>query len=76
MNCKNCGESLNHGDIFCGNCGMKVETVIENNKTESISNINVVNQSEGNLTNEVQLNNNVEQQINTNEKLQKPKKIN
>ena len=26
MNCKNCGAELNEGAIFCGNCGMKIET--------------------------------------------------
>ena len=26
MNCKNCGAELNEGAVFCGNCGMKVET--------------------------------------------------
>lgn len=74
MNCKNCGESLNHGDIFCGNCGTKVETIIENNQVETNSNINIVNHSKRNLTNEVPINNNVAQQTNTNETLQKPKK--
>ena len=26
MNCKNCGAELNEGAVFCGNCGMKVES--------------------------------------------------
>ena len=26
MNCKNCGAELNEGAIFCGNCGVKIET--------------------------------------------------
>ena len=26
MNCKNCGAELSEGAVFCGNCGMKVET--------------------------------------------------
>lgn len=26
MNCKNCGAELDEGAIFCGNCGVKIET--------------------------------------------------
>ena len=26
MNCKNCGAELHEGSLFCGNCGMKVES--------------------------------------------------
>ena len=26
MNCKNCGAPLAEGSLFCGNCGMRVET--------------------------------------------------
>jgi hypothetical protein len=25
MNCKNCGAEIREGDVFCGNCGMRVE---------------------------------------------------
>lgn len=25
MNCKNCGAELHEGNVFCGNCGMRVE---------------------------------------------------
>ena len=66
MNCKNCGNNLNDGDLFCGNCGTKVEndnSITQNNQVEIISSINVVNHTEENLTNETQTNNNM---INTN----------
>ena len=26
MYCKNCGAEINEGALFCGNCGMKIET--------------------------------------------------
>ena len=26
MNCKNCGAELGEGAVFCGNCGMKIES--------------------------------------------------
>lgn len=34
MFCDKCGAPLNDGDAFCGNCGYKVETVIDNSVKE------------------------------------------
>ena len=74
MNCKNCGKTLNDGDLFCGNCGTKVEkenSITQNNQVETISGVNVVNHIEENLTNENQTNNNMIQEINT-DNVEKP----
>lgn len=54
MNCKNCGNLLNQGELFCPNCGTKVEN--ESNST----NINVLN----NNINEVQNNQQIQSNIN------------
>ena len=59
MQCKNCGKVLNEGELFCTNCGTKVENetnlnlennVIQNSKLETITNINQ-NQENGQLSN-------------------------
>ena len=52
MYCKNCGKTLNQGELFCANCGTKVENEInastenngiQNNQIETFSNINTLN---------------------------------
>lgn len=40
MICKNCGQILNDGDLFCGNCGAKVEP---DNNDMSLDNANIEN---------------------------------
>ena len=42
MYCKNCGKNLNQGEIFCANCGAKVENenniIVRNNFDQNIQN--------------------------------------
>ena len=51
MYCKNCGNKINQGEIFCGSCGTKIEEhVLQSNYTTA----NIINQNNNNQT----LNNN------------------
>lgn len=64
MNCKNCGNLLNQGELFCPNCGTKVEnesnSIAENRQINNSTNINVLN----NNINEVQNNQQIQSNIN------------
>jgi len=79
MNCKNCGKTLNQGELFCANCGAKVEnennmfrenTLNQNQQNPTISNFNNnINQNQQmfNQTfadNQTQMNNVYQQPIN------------
>ena len=59
MYCKNCGKTLNQGEMFCSNCGAKVEN--ENNMVGG----NTLNQNVSNLT--ISNVNNLDNNVNVNQ---------
>lgn len=77
MYCKNCGKNLNQGELFCGNCGAKVEnnvnlnqvvnqTNLDTNQTDTFVNENLQQMNNNNLNsdnNQLNYNNSKKKEI-------------
>ena len=44
MFCKSCGRKLNPGEVFCADCGSRIEAQVDNSQNMNV-NPNVVNNS-------------------------------
>ncbi len=43
MKCKKCGKDINCEELFCGNCGTKIDNCgLENTQNETFSNFNEI----------------------------------
>ncbi|UDI77403.1 zinc ribbon domain-containing protein [Staphylococcus taiwanensis] len=51
MQCPNCGQTYQHGDLFCGECGTKLSTATSHSTSESLNLDSVVNHSQHNSSN-------------------------